>query len=305
MKIKIGTRGSKLALWQSNYVKSIIEEKLGWDVELVVIKTKGDVLLDVPLARIGGKGLFVKEIEEAMLRGQVDIAVHSMKDVPSELPEGLEIIAYTKREDPRDVFLSLKYSSLMELPQGSRVGTSSLRRRAQIKKLRRDLVVEILRGNLDTRIRKLKEGMYDAIVVAYAGLKRLGLVGEVPYMEILEFIPACGQGVLAIEAREGSFNELREILDDLDSRIVVTAERAFLRRIGGSCQVPVGAFGVCEDGILKLRGFIANVDGDPFYEGTVEGSVDKAVELGETLANDLLVKGGRSVIEDLLKNPPY
>ncbi|MGB9667562.1 MAG: hydroxymethylbilane synthase, partial [Thermosulfidibacteraceae bacterium] len=158
MKIRIGTRGSKLALWQANYVKSIIEDKLGWEVELVVIKTKGDVLLDVPLAKIGGKGLFVKEIEEAMLRGEVDIAVHSLKDVPSILPSGLEIIAYTDREDPYDVLLSMTYKSIWDLPEGAIIGTSSLRRRAQIKRLRKDLKVEVLRGNLDTRIRKLKEG---------------------------------------------------------------------------------------------------------------------------------------------------
>ncbi len=302
MKLRIGTRGSKLALWQANYVKDIVERKLGWEVELVIIKTKGDVLLDVPLAKIGGKGLFVKEIEDAMLRGEVDIAVHSLKDVPSELPDGLEIIAYTEREDPYDVFLSMKYRSLVELPEGATVGTSSLRRRAQIKRIRKDLNVEILRGNLDTRIRKLKEGKYDAIIVAHAGLKRLGLLDEVPYREILDFIPACGQGVLAVESRKDSFHEIREILDNRESRIMVEAERAFLRRIGGSCQIPVGAIAFVRDGLVELKGFISHIEGDPFYLGSRTGSVEDAVEIGYQLADELLKMGGKRVIDELLEN---
>ncbi|MGB9807837.1 MAG: hydroxymethylbilane synthase [Thermosulfidibacteraceae bacterium] len=301
MKIRIGTRGSKLALWQANYVKSIIEDKLGWEVELVVIKTKGDVLLDVPLAKIGGKGLFVKEIEEAMLRGEVDIAVHSLKDVPSILPSGLEIIAYTDREDPYDVLLSMTYKSIWDLPEGAIIGTSSLRRRAQIKRLRKDLKVEVLRGNLDTRIRKLKEGKYDAIIVAYAGLKRLDLVGEVTYIEVLDnFIPACGQGVLAIEAREGTFPEVKEILDSKTSRIVVEAERSFLRRIGGSCQIPVGAIAYVSDGTLSIRGFISHIDGDPFYDDVETGRKEDATILGEKLADRLLRIGGERVIRELI-----
>ncbi len=297
MRIRIGTRGSKLALWQANYVKGRIEEELRWEVELVKIKTKGDKITDVPLAKVGGKGLFVKEIEEALLDGRIDIAVHSLKDMPSVLPEGLEIIAVTEREEPWDVLVSKEPLSFDELST-HRVGTSSLRRTAQLKHFKPEVAVLPLRGNLDTRLRKLSEGEFDAIIVALAGLKRLGVVPE-HFFVLDNFIPAIGQGALAVEARAGAFPEIRSILNCDKTEIEVKAERAFLETIGGSCQVPVGAFGRLDGGRLYLKGFIAHPEGSPFYEDEISGAPEKAYQLGITLARALLERGGSEVVKEL------
>lgn len=234
--LRLGTRKSKLALWQANFVKEKLEA-LGCKVELVPITTTGDKILDAPLAKIGGKGLFVKEIENALLAGEIDLAVHSLKDVPITIPEGLTLSAITEREEPYDVLISRNGKKLEELPSGAVVGTSSLRRQVQIKRRRRDLKVEILRGNVDTRLRKLKEGLYDAIVLAYAGVKRMGLSGEIS--QILEdFIPAVGQGSLAIETRAEDERVINfvKVLNHEESWLRAVCERAFLRELQGGCK---------------------------------------------------------------------
>ncbi|MDH5299517.1 MAG: hydroxymethylbilane synthase, partial [Desulfobulbaceae bacterium] len=245
--IRIGTRKSMLALTQSNWIKSRIESQYPEvTVELVKIVTKGDKIVDVPLAKVGGKGLFVKEIEEALLRNEVDIAVHSMKDVPAELPEELHIGIVTKREDPRDAFISRKYKTVEDLPQGAKVGTSSLRRKAQLASLRPDLVIEDLRGNLDTRLKKLDDGVYDAIILAAAGLNRMGWSDRVSsYFNRQQMLPAVAQGAVGIELRKSDADLLAGLsfLDDYETTVAVTAERAFLARLEGGCQVPIGGFG--------------------------------------------------------------
>ncbi len=300
MRVKIGTRKSKLALWQANFVKDFLERHHGIEVELVKITTKGDKILDSPLAKIGGKGLFVKEIEEALLRGDIDLAVHSLKDVPMALPEGLKLGAITRRESPYDVLLSRENLTLEELPAGAKVGTSSLRRQVQLKRLRGDLKVEVLRGNVDTRVRKLKEGIYDAIILAHAGVKRMGYEGEIT--QILEdFIPAVGQGSLAIEIRKGDsdIERLIEGLNHRESYISALCERAFLRELEGGCQVPIGAFARVKGERINLRGFLADLEGSRFIEGEVQGSIRDAQEIGKRLAQDILVKGGREILKEI------
>ncbi len=300
MKVRIGTRKSKLALWQANFVKEFLEREWGLEVEIVKITTTGDKITDVPLAKIGGKGLFVKEIEKALMEGEIDLAVHSLKDVPMVIPEGLTLGAITKRENPYDVLISRSGKKLSELPPGSVVGTSSLRRQVQIKRLRRDLKVEVLRGNVDTRMRKLKEGLYDAIVLAYAGVKRMGYEGEV--VEVLDyFIPAVGQGSLAIEIREGDerIARLIEPLNHRESYISAVCERAFLRKLEGGCQVPIGAFARVSDGKVRLRAFISDLEAERFIEGSLEGSLEEAESVGEKLAEELLERGGREILEEI------
>ncbi len=300
MKVRIGTRKSKLALWQANYVKSFLERTWGVEVELVKITTTGDKILDAPLAKIGGKGLFVKEIEQALMRGEIDLAVHSLKDVPMVIPEGLTLGAITEREYPYDVLISKDGRGLRDLPPGSKVGTSSLRRQVQIRRVRKDLKVEILRGNVDTRIRKLKEGLYDAIVLAYAGVKRMGYENEIT--EVLkDFIPAVGQGSLAVEIREEDdrIKRLIEPLNHRESYIRAVCERAFLRRLAGGCQVPIGAFAEVENGRVRIRGFISDLDGIKFIEGQEEGSLEEAEKVGERLAEDLLRRGGYEILKDI------
>jgi len=300
MKVKIGTRKSKLALWQANFVKEFLEKYWGVEVELVKITTTGDKITDVSLAKIGGKGLFVKEIEKALLEGYIDLAVHSLKDVPMEIPEGLILGAITKRETPYDVLISRGGKKLSELPSGAKVGTSSLRRQVQIKKRRKDLRVEVLRGNVDTRMRKLKEGTYDAIVLAYAGVKRMGYLDEVT--EILEeFIPAVGQGSLAIEIREvdRKIEELIKPLNHKESYISALCERAFLRELEGGCQVPIGAFAEVKGGEVRLKAFISDLEAQRFIEGQDIGEVQKAEEVGKRLADRLLNMGGREILEEI------
>ena len=301
--IKIGTRGSLLATTQSTWVKKQIEaEHPGVSVELEIIVTKGDKILDVPLAKVGGKGLFVKEIEEALLRKDVDLAVHSMKDVPSELPEELHLGIIPLRENPHDAFISSQYASLADLPQGSIVGTSSLRRRAQLAALRPDLEIVDLRGNLDTRLRKLDEGQFQAIILAAAGLNRLGMSSKATgYFNAREMLPAVGQGALGIELRKDDTELLAglEFLNDAKTTVAVAAERAFLHRLEGGCQVPIGAFAEVADGQVKLTGLVASVDGKVVLKDSIAGSIGEAHDLGTRLANKLLDLGGREILAEV------
>ncbi len=297
--LRIGTRKSKLALWQANWVKERLES-LGYKAQLVHITTTGDKILDAPLAKIGGKGLFVKEIEEALLRGDIDLAVHSLKDVPMDLPEGLTLGAITHREEPYDVLISKDGKGLEELPAGAKVGTSSLRRQVQIKKRRKDLRVEVLRGNVDTRLRRLEEGLYDAIVLAYAGVKRLGLEHKITKV-LTDFIPAVGQGSLAIEVREQDLEvfEVVKLLDHKESRVRAECERAFLRELRGGCQVPIGAYAWIEGQKLYLRAFISDLSAERFIEGLEEGSPSQPEEVGKRLAQRLLRMGGEEILREI------
>jgi len=297
--LRLGTRKSKLALWQANFVKEKLEA-LGCKVELVPITTTGDKILDAPLAKIGGKGLFVKEIENALLAGEIDLAVHSLKDVPMIIPEGLTLSAITEREEPYDVLISRNGNKLEELPSGAVVGTSSLRRQVQIKRRRRDLKVEILRGNVDTRLRKLKEGLYDAIVLAYAGVKRMGLSGEIS--QVLEdFIPAVGQGSLAIETRAEDERVINfvKVLNHEESWLRAVCERAFLRELQGGCQVPIGAYAWIEEDRIKIKGFISDLEGERFLEGYEEAGLQEAEEVGKRLAQRLLREGGEEILKEI------
>lgn len=299
MRLKIGTRKSKLALWQANFIKRRLEE-MGHDVELVLITTSGDKLLDVPLAKIGGKGLFVKEIEDALLRGDIDMAVHSLKDVPMTLPKGLKIGAVTEREDPFDVLISAGNVTFEELPTNAKIGTSSLRRQVQIKRRRRDLQVETLRGNVDTRIKKLQDGLYDAIILAYAGIKRMGFENKVSQV-LYDFIPAVGQGCLAIEIREDD-REIEKIVSELDhlpSRVRAECERAFLRELQGGCQVPIGAYAWIERGDIFIKGFVSDLEGIKFIEGMRSGEVKHAEEIGKALAQELLGRGAKEILREV------
>ncbi|MCF6291514.1 MAG: hydroxymethylbilane synthase [Desulfobacterales bacterium] len=302
--IKIGTRGSLLAVTQSTWTKKQIEDRYPEvSVELVKIVTKGDKILDVPLAKVGGKGLFVKEIEEALLRQEVDLAVHSMKDVPAELPGPLHLGIIPGREDPRDAFVANNYSSPAGLPAGARVGTSSLRRRCQLAALRPDLVIENLRGNLDTRLRKLDEGRYEAIILASAGLNRLGLSRRaVSYFSPEEMLPAVGQGALGIELRRDDHELLAGLafLNDETTAVTVAAERAFLDQLEGGCQVPIGAFcRVAEQAgkkILALSGLVASEDGREVIRLSRSGPWDQAESLGRGLADEVIAAGGREIL---------
>jgi hydroxymethylbilane synthase len=302
-KIKIGTRGSALALWQAEWVKSELEKKYpGMTVTLTKIKTTGDKILDVPLAKVGGKGLFVKEIEEAMLENEIDIAVHSMKDVPTFFPDGLHLSCITKREDPRDALLSRGGVAFKDLPKGANVGTSSLRRQAQIMNIRPDFVIHQLRGNVDTRLRKLKEGQFDAIILAAAGIKRLGLAENVTeYIDPDISLPAIGQGALGIECRvdDRELNDLIAFFNHADSRTCVTGERALLRRLEGGCQVPIACYGRMGEGKLHLTGLVGSVDGKKIIKDTIEGAPDRAEKLGVTLAENLLLQGADVILREV------
>ncbi|BAI80288.1 porphobilinogen deaminase [Deferribacter desulfuricans SSM1] len=301
-KLVIGTRGSKLALWQANHIKSLIESTHHIDVELKIIKTTGDKILDTPLAKIGGKGLFVKEIEEELLNKNVDIAVHSMKDVPVELPDGLEVGVFPVREEPYDAFLSVKYNSLDELPDGAVIGTSSLRRKIQLMRKYPHLVIKDLRGNVDTRIRKLTEGQYDAIILAKAGLKRLGLLEHVKQtIDDTLMIPAVCQGTLGIEYREDD-QDVQKVIGFLNHEETVfrtKAERAFLKRLEGGCQVPLGCIANLVGDRLILKGFLANLDGSKYIYEEIEGDKTDAVKLGLKLAKNILGQGGKEIIKEI------
>jgi len=302
-KLVIATRGSALALWQANHIKDCLEaEYPGLTVDLLKIKTKGDKILDVPLAKVGGKGLFVKEIEEALLDGRAQIAVHSMKDVPTELPDGLEVGIIPQREEPTDSLLSVKYDGLKGLPEGAVVGTSSLRRQSQIATLRSDLKIESLRGNLDTRVKKLLSGEFDAIVVATAGLNRLELTA--PKHEILgppDFLPAVAQGALGIEyaKKDTEVREMLQFLNHEPSKRQVLAERGFLTGLDGGCQVPIAAWSEINGDQIRLTGFVADIDGSRPIRKMVEGHVDDAWDIGMTLAGLVLDAGAKAILDEV------
>ncbi len=302
-KLRVGTRRSKLALWQTNYVVHLMRFfDPSLEVEIVPITTKGDRILNSPLAKIGDKGLFTKEIEEALLRGEIDLAVHSLKDMPTKLPEGLTIAAYTTRDFPFDVLVSRSGKGLKELPEGAVVGTSSLRRKALLKRFRPDLEIKDIRGNVDTRLKKLDGGEYDAIILAQSSLERLGWGDRIT--EVLDyFIPAVGQGIMAVETREDDaelIEFLRESVNDVGSEAEAKAERAFLKTLEGGCQVPMGAFAVVEaDGSMRIKGFIADLGGKEYYEAELSGRAEGAEELGKKLALKLLEMGGGEILKCL------
>jgi len=291
----IASRGSQLALWQARWVSAQLTS-LGHECRIEIIKTTGDKITDVPLAKVGTKGLFTKEIEEALLDGRADLAVHSLKDLPTELPEGLVLAAVPEREDPRDAVVGKR---LADLPAGARVGTSSLRRSAQLRKLRPDLAIESVRGNLDTRLRKLDEGRYDAILLAAAGLKRLGWGDRIA--EILPagtMCPAVGQGALAIETRaSGAGFDAVQALDHAETHAAVLAERGVLSALGGGCQVPIGAHATVEGGKLLLLGIVASPEGDETIRGEASGAASEAASLGIALGNELLERGARRILD--------
>ncbi|MBI5047361.1 MAG: hydroxymethylbilane synthase [Deltaproteobacteria bacterium] len=357
-KLKLGTRSSQLALWQANWVKSEIEKRYsGIEVELVKIKTTGDKILDVPLAKVGGKGLFVKEIEEALLDKRIDLAVHSMKDVPTDFPKGLHLAAITEREDPRDAFIGRKQearskkpevenngksyllpltSCLLNLPQGASIGTSSLRRSSQLLNIRPDLKITQLRGNLNTRLKKLDDGQYDAIILAAAGVKRLGWSDRITeYLQPEISLPAIGQGALGIETRidDKDINRLAAFFDHPHTSIAVRAERALLKRLEGGCQVPIAAHGtvvadssaslnlsqqtlsgdtpinlspsvLIGDGQLHLIGLVASTDGKKIIKDFITGPTNKAEALGIELAEKLLKMGAWDILKEVYKTEP-
>lgn len=291
----IASRGSQLALWQARWVQRQLSAA-GRECRIEIIKTTGDKITDVPLAKVGTKGLFTKEIEEALLDGRADLAVHSLKDLPTELPAGLVLAAIPEREDPSDAVIG---KALADLPQGARVGTSSLRRSAQLRKLRPDLQIESVRGNLDTRLRKLDEGQYDAILLAVAGLKRLGWADRVA--EILPANVMCsavGQGALAIETRaSGPGFEACVALDHAATHAAVTAERGVLASLGGGCQVPIGAYATVDGGTISLLGVVASPDGSEIIRAESSGPVTEAEALGRSLGETLLDLGARQILE--------
>jgi hydroxymethylbilane synthase len=301
--IRIGTRGSMLALQQSGMIKAALEKLWpGLAVELEIIKTTGDKITDVPLAQVGGKGLFVKEIEDALLDGAVDLAVHSLKDMPAELPGGLVIGVTPEREDPRDVLIIRDGAALADLPAGSVAGTSSLRRAAQMKKIRPDIEVRSLRGNLDTRIRKLREGQYDVILLAAAGLHRMGWKDRITaYLDPSEFVPAIGQGALAIEARAADEAALKLLspLNHPDTAVAVEAERSLLKELEGGCQVPIGGHARVSANTIELTGLVASLDGLEVFRITRTGSRESARELGVRVARELLGAGARRILESV------
>jgi len=306
--IKIGTRGSKLALWQANWVKSVLEEKFPpHTVELIIIKTRGDKILDVPLAKVGGKGLFVKEIEHALLARHIDIAVHSMKDMPAEIPDGLCIGAVPERENPSDVFISRSGLGFAEIDSGSIIGTSSLRRGAQLRHARPDMVIQPLRGNLDTRLKKLQTENLDAIVLAAAGVKRLDLEHKITeYLSPDIILPAIGQGALCIETRNDDpiVGPLVESLDHVPTRIVIKGERAFLNRLEGGCQVPIAGHGKISQDQFSLTGLVAEVDGSRLIKAQKSGPMGSSEAIGIDLAEELLAKGADQILKKLKSISP-
>jgi hydroxymethylbilane synthase len=306
--IKIGTRGSKLALWQANWVKSVLEQNFPpTPIELIVIKTQGDKILDVPLAKVGGKGLFVKEIEQALLTRRIDIAVHSMKDMPADIPEGLCIGAIPERENPVDVFISRNGAQFNELAAGSVIGTSSLRRGAQLRHARPDIVIQPIRGNLDTRLKKLESENFDALVLAAAGVKRLDLEHKITeYLDPEIMLPAVGQGALCIEIRkdDSTVGPLVASLEHASTRAVVAGERAFLNRLEGGCQVPIAGHGRISEKQFAITGLVAEVDGSRVIKGEKSGPLDSAETIGIDLAEELLAGGADKILEKLKSMAP-
>jgi hydroxymethylbilane synthase len=297
----IGSRGSQLALWQAKWIAARLGER-GQETRIEIIKTTGDKITDVPLAKVGTKGLFTKEIEEALLDGRIDLAVHSLKDLPTEIPAGLTIAAIPEREDPRDALVGV---TLKNLTAGAKVGTSSLRRAAQLRVIRKDLRIESVRGNLDTRVRKLDEGQYEAIVLASAGLTRLGWAHRIA--EILSpeaMCPAVGQGALAVETRvDGSARDVCARLDHALTRAAVTAERAVLASLGGGCQVPIGAHAQVLEGMLQLIGVVISPDGEQVVRKSDQGAVTDAGNVGRRVGAALLADGAREILEQVYGAP--
>ncbi|WP_020409967.1 hydroxymethylbilane synthase [Hahella ganghwensis] len=302
-RLVIATRQSALALWQAEYVKAALEEiHPGLEVELLGLTTKGDKILDVPLAKVGGKGLFVKELEQAMLEGRADIAVHSMKDVPMEFPEGLGLGAILKRETPTDAFVSNHFGSVDELPEGSVVGTSSLRRQCQLAARRPDLKIVSLRGNVNTRLAKLDAGEFDAIILASSGLKRLEFHDRIRMeMPPEESLPAVGQGALGIECRTEDQDSLQLIapLIDEETTRCVSAERAMNHRLQGGCQVPIAGYAELQGDQLSLRGLVGSVDGQRVIRDAVSGHVEEAEKIGRSLAEKLLSQGAGDILSEI------
>ena len=302
-KLTIATRGSKLALWQSEYIKAVLQEQHpGLEVELKIIVTSGDKILDVALSKIGGKGLFLKELEEAMLRGEAQIAVHSLKDVPTQMPAGLMLGAITEREDVRDAMLSEKYEDIDTLPKGAVVGTSSLRRAMQLRRLRPDLQIKDLRGNVDTRIRKLKEGEFDAIILASAGINRLELLDAVEHIypiSLFEMIPSMGQGALGIEVvNDAEVLKLIECLKDEDALIETTIERDFVDGLEGGCQVPIGVNAtVLENGDVVIKSIIGMPDGSEILSDNRVAKKSDYKDIGKIMAQDAIAKGAKELLE--------
>ena len=300
----IGTRQSLLALWQSNYIAGRLREEYpGCEVTLKKIVTKGDRILDVPLAKIGDKGLFTKEIEQELLDGTIDLAVHSLKDMPTVLPEGLCLTAITERANAGDAFVSNKYNSIEEMPEGSVLGTSSLRRRAQFLAKRPDLKIVDLRGNVDTRLKKLDEGQMDAIILAAAGLTRLGHEDRIKQIIPQDYcLPAVGQGALAIECRSDNFQvrQMLDFLNDTPTKQATDAERAFLGLLEGGCQVPIGVHADVKDGHLNMTAVIASLDGGTIIRDSAEGKAADAVEIGRALGQKMLDNGGKEILAAIL-----
>lgn len=301
--IRIATRKSPLALWQANHVRdALLARNAGVDIELLTMSTQGDKILDTPLSKVGGKGLFVKELELGMLEGRADMAVHSMKDVPVDFPDGLGLAAILPREDPRDALISNKFSSLDELPQGARVGTSSLRRQCQLRSRRPDLEVLDLRGNVNTRLKKLDNGEYDAIMLAAAGVKRMGW--EQRISELLppeNFLPAIGQGAIGIEIRsdDEKIRLLVSALNDEQTAIRVQAERSLNEALDGGCQVPIAGYAEISHGVILLRALVGSPDGREMVQGVISGKPEDAVELGQVLAQDLLSRGAGDILKEV------
>lgn len=299
--LKIATRQSPLALWQANYVKDRLQQLYpDLTIELVPMVTKGDVILDSPLAKIGGKGLFVKELENALLTKEADIAVHSMKDVPMQFPEGLGLAVICQREDPRDAFVSHSYRTFAELPQGAVVGTSSLRRQCQLKALRPDLDIRSLRGNVGTRLSKLDNGDYDAIILASAGLIRLGLADRIAsFIDVEQSLPAAGQGAVGIECRTDDMQvqALLAPLADAETTYCVRAERAMNNHLQGGCQVPIGGYAVLQQGQLYLRALVGDIDGSRIIRAEGKSAVENAEVLGVKIAEQLLAQGADKILQ--------
>ena len=300
--VNIATRESPLAVWQAEYVAERLRNA-GVDVDLLKLSTRGDKILDQALSKVGGKDLFVKEIEHALLDGRAQVAVHSLKDMPTELPDGLQVTAYPPREDPRDALVSTRGFTLDTLPFRAIVGTCSLRRAAQLLRRRPDIRIVPIRGNVQTRLKKLDAEGMDATMLAYAGLKRLGLPRlATQVLSPEECLPAIGQGILAVETRsdDAETRAYIERMDDPDARVAATAERAFLHHLHGGCQVPIAGHATVEDGSVRLRGLVSSLDGRQVFEGTREGPVEDAADLGVDLAERLLAAGARQVLADLM-----
>ena len=306
-RIRIATRESRLALWQAEHVAQRLRESHpGIEVSLVPMTTQGDQILDRALALVGGKGLFIKELEQALIEDRADIAVHSMKDVPADLPPGMTLVAMLERADPRDAFLSHRYQRFADLPPGAIVGTSSQRRQCQLRHARPDLRTQTLRGNVETRLRKLAEGHYDAIILAAAGLKRLGLEDRITeFLDPQASVPAVGQGIVGIECRsdDATARELCGALHDSVAGICVTAERAFARRLEGSCQSPIAGYAVLERDTVRLDGLVGSPDGRDVFRDTIAGPAAEAERLGTSLAESLLARGADRLLEQLRQAP--